>query len=263
MGMISFVHEGTTLAAFDSENGSGPAVLTVHGGLADHRSGLRLVEPLGGQFRVVAPDLRGAGQSLFSGALSWTTMAADLVALLDRLEIDRAVVAGTSMGSGVALRFALDAPGRCAGLVLVSPMYPGSRHSLAPAQLEALGRMDALAQRAVSEGIEALLPIYDALPPPLRDRAVTMARSFDPRSVATTTAFLLSGAQPFDSLEDLRAVGMPTMLVPGVDPQHPREVADACARAIPDVRVCELADYGSALPAFVAALRPVVRLSSP
>jgi pimeloyl-ACP methyl ester carboxylesterase len=64
-------------------------------------------------------DVRGHGRSRVSGPLPPTV--ADLAALLDELKIPTATLAGLSMGSTIALDFALTHPGRVEGLVLFSP----------------------------------------------------------------------------------------------------------------------------------------------
>jgi hypothetical protein len=50
-------------------------------------------------------------------------------------------------------------------------------------------------------------------------------RGFDAASVAATTRFLASGAQPFATLQQLAAITVPVLLVPGTDPEHPAELA--------------------------------------
>ncbi len=73
-----------------------------------------------GRFRTVAWDQRGLGQSGPAGKYSLPLYAADLAALLDHLEIERAVVHGVSWGGVLTQRFALDYPDRCAAIVLDS-----------------------------------------------------------------------------------------------------------------------------------------------
>lgn len=98
--------------------GAGPPVLLVHAGIAD----ARMWEPLAARLvdaghTTVACDLRGFGRTpLEPGVVS---NVADLVAVLDELEIDRAAVAGASFGGRVALELALQAPERVAALVLL------------------------------------------------------------------------------------------------------------------------------------------------
>jgi pimeloyl-ACP methyl ester carboxylesterase len=80
------------------------------------------------------PDLRGFGKSPETNEIfSMRLLAEDLVALLDRLKIDKAVVVGHSMGGYVALAFAHAYPNRLAGLGLVAsqadPDAPEKRQS--------------------------------------------------------------------------------------------------------------------------------------
>jgi 3-oxoadipate enol-lactonase len=98
--------------------GDGPAVLLVHAGIADSRMWAPLSERLvAAGYRVVTCDLRGFGRTpLEPGVVS---NAADLVALLDEVGIDRATVVGASFGGRVTLELALRAPDRIAAIALV------------------------------------------------------------------------------------------------------------------------------------------------
>lgn len=91
-----------------------PLVL-LHGGAVDHR----MWGPQLSAFperRVLAPDARGHGAS--SDADAPYRLADDVVALLDALGVERAVLAGVSMGGGTAVDVALEHPDRCAALVV-------------------------------------------------------------------------------------------------------------------------------------------------
>jgi len=235
-------HADAELYAIDQ--GEGLPLLFFHGGLADHRAALRLVGPLAARLRLITPDLRGAGRSRWSGPLSWEILAEDAVALLDHLGLERAVVGGVSMGSAVALRTALSAPDRVAALAVVWPVYPGADRPLAPAVKAAMEAMDAAGRRAPAEGMSALHPLLETLPPELRERARAMVDGFDPASVATTTAFLASDEQPFETAADLSSIRCPTLLVPGVDPTHPAEVAALLAAHLPQARMVATEDPG-------------------
>jgi len=225
---IWFESEGTRLFAL--ELGHGTPVVFVHGGLADHRAALFRVKALSSTQRLVCPDLRGSGRSVHAGPLSWDRLADDLAALLDHLAIERAVVGGTSMGSAVALRFALRHPQRLRGLILMSPLYPGADRPLADAATSAMRVMSEAGQRALEHGLESLSPLFENLPQPVRDVALEMMRGFDPASVAATTRFLARGEQPLGSARELASIDVPTLLIPGIDPQHPAEVASLYAR---------------------------------
>jgi pimeloyl-ACP methyl ester carboxylesterase len=227
---VWFESGGTRLYAV--EVGRGEPLVFLHGGLADHRSTLLRLGALATTHRVVAPDLRGSGRSIHSGALSWDQLADDVFALLEHLGCERAVIGGTSMGSAVALRFALRHPRETLGLVLISPVYPGHDRGLAEAAAAAMRAMDVAGQRALREGLAALHPLYERLPEPIRARAIEMMASFDPASVAATTRFLASGAQPIGSVEELASIAAPVLLVPGMDAEHPAELADLYARQL-------------------------------
>ncbi len=223
--------EGTQLFAY--ECGSGEPQLLIHGGLADHHACLPLIPHLSPEGRCIMPDLRASGRSHFRGELSWRRWADDLCALLDDLGIASCNVAGTSMGSGVALMFALSHPARVRHLQLIQPLFRGTALGHPQAISDAFTTMNRAAQQARTHGIDALLSLYSALPDALRTRAIAMARRFDIESVATTTEFLASGAQPFDELRELAALSMPCIVVPGTDPQHPSYVADSYLQNIP------------------------------
>jgi pimeloyl-ACP methyl ester carboxylesterase len=180
--------------------------------------------------RLLVPDMRGSGRSVYAGALSWSRLADDLCALLDQLGLDRAVVGGTSFGSAVAVHFGLRHPQRTAGLVLMSPVYPGADRPLPEPARAAMQAMAEAGERVLEQGIDALRPLFEPLPAPIRDVAIGMMLGFDPASVAATTRFLASDAQPFASARELAAIGVPVMIVPGTDPQHPAEIADLYAR---------------------------------
>src|SRR5215207_1559403 len=68
---------------------------------------------------VIAIDLPGHGKSPAPSRDSIPAYAADMVALLDALNLERAVFGGHSMGGGIALWLAIEYPQRVAGLVLV------------------------------------------------------------------------------------------------------------------------------------------------
>ena len=126
---------GTNVACFRAGSGPVPPLVLLHGGGLD--SARTTWAPLwhdlvvGGP--VLAPDLPGFGATglgdtspTIAGYRDW------LLALLDALAVDRCVLAGLSLGGAVALKVALAAPHRIAGLVLfapygLSPRIPGGR----------------------------------------------------------------------------------------------------------------------------------------
>ncbi|BBB01710.1 putative hydrolase [Actinacidiphila reveromycinica] len=110
------------------EAGGGPAVplLLVHGHPFDRTMWGPQVAVFGAGRRVIAPDLRGYGKSTVrSGSTGLDVFARDLAALLDALEVERAVLCGLSMGGQVVLEFHRLFAARVAGLVLADTFAQG------------------------------------------------------------------------------------------------------------------------------------------
>ena len=248
---VWFESAGTRLYALEVGQLDSPRpIVFMHGGLADHRAAMLYVGPLLAAHRVIVPDLRGAGRSVYAGALSWQQLADDLGALLAHLGIKRAAFGGSSMGSGAALRFALSHPERTLGLLLTAPVFSGTDRGLSPAQAEAMRGMGEAGQLALERGVEALIPLYDKLPVVVRDRAIEMLKSFDAASVATTTRLLASGKQPFDSATELSKLTVPALIIPGTDPEHPVEVAELYKQHIEHAQLADPTNPG--LPNIIA-----------
>lgn len=114
--------DGVSIQCDVAGRGTPPLVL-LHG-LTGHRKDFeRVVPDLARHTRVLAPDLRGHGDSSKTGSAKgydFATLVADQRRLLDVLGIDRCDLLGHSFGGMLALRFALAHPERVASLVLMS-----------------------------------------------------------------------------------------------------------------------------------------------
>ncbi len=99
---------------------AGPAVVLLHGFALTRAIWDAQVGPLtSAGFRVIAPDLRGHGETPGgNGPATMPLCAADVLALLDALDVSRATLCGLSMGGYVALEMLAQAPERVSGLVL-------------------------------------------------------------------------------------------------------------------------------------------------
>jgi pimeloyl-ACP methyl ester carboxylesterase len=105
---------------YDDTGGDGPAVILSHGFLMDREMFAPQVEALAPEFRVIAWDQRGFGETEFDGQpFTYWDSAGDCLALLDHLSIERAVLGGMSQGGFLSLRAALTAPDRVRALVLI------------------------------------------------------------------------------------------------------------------------------------------------
>ena len=130
------VHQGTQDAAqlHVAETGTGPALLLLHGYLQHWYAWRRVLPLLAGDYRLVCADLRGFGWSEQTRrGYDIASLAGDLSALIDVLDIGPALVLGDDLGARVAMRLAQRAPERAAGLVTlgVNHPYPARRVMLA------------------------------------------------------------------------------------------------------------------------------------
>lgn len=117
-----------------AEAGSGPPVLLLHGWPQHWYAWRELIPLLAGSRRLICPDLRGFGWT-DAPASGYRTadLAADMVALLDALELDRVDVIGHSEGGRVGFELCLSQPARVRRLVTLAAMHPyPSMRLLAP-----------------------------------------------------------------------------------------------------------------------------------
>jgi pimeloyl-ACP methyl ester carboxylesterase len=100
--------------------GRGPAVVLLHGYPFNRGMWREQADFLSDRYRVITPDLRGLGETPPAGETATTMdeMARDVAALLEQLEIQRAVIGGLSMGGYVALSFYRRFPLYCRALIL-------------------------------------------------------------------------------------------------------------------------------------------------
>jgi pimeloyl-ACP methyl ester carboxylesterase len=101
-------------------SGAGQTIVLIHAGICDQRMWKRQAVAFSADHRVLRYDCRGFGQS--GHAPGPFSHAADLAALLERLEIDSAVLLGMSMGGEVAIQTALTIPDKVRGLVVAASL---------------------------------------------------------------------------------------------------------------------------------------------
>src|SRR4051812_15100163 len=151
--------DGITLAGDDA--GQGTPVVLLHGLTATRRyvvMGSTALQRSG--YRVVAYDARAHGHSDGGGPYTYERLADDLLAILDDREIDRAVLAGASMGAHTLAQFARSHPERVAGLAIITPAFDPDE-----SQENRFDRWDRLANRLRAGGVAG---VVDALfPSPL------------------------------------------------------------------------------------------------
>ncbi len=104
-----------------TDEGSGSAVVFVHGYPFNRSLWNEQVAALVGNHRTIVPDLRGFGETGTGDVpATMSQMARDLKLLLDHLKIERALIAGLSMGGYVTLAFYKEFGARVSGLLLAN-----------------------------------------------------------------------------------------------------------------------------------------------
>jgi pimeloyl-ACP methyl ester carboxylesterase len=125
--------DGTDL--FLREHGDGEPLFLLHGlpGTGDDWAHVFDLDGLSAEFRAIRPDARGHGRSTNpSGQFDFRRCALDVLALMDRLRIDRIRAIGMSLGAKTLLHVATEAPERVEAMVLVSatPRFPDATRAL-------------------------------------------------------------------------------------------------------------------------------------
>jgi pimeloyl-ACP methyl ester carboxylesterase len=121
--------------------GSGEPLLLLHGFSGSSQDWNILVREWSQNFRLILPDLRGHGRSsVLSKPFRHRDAAADILALLDHLEIDACKGLGISGGGNVLLHLATEQPARIKAMVLVSatPYFPAQARSVMRQYAESL-----------------------------------------------------------------------------------------------------------------------------
>jgi pimeloyl-ACP methyl ester carboxylesterase len=122
--------EGGALAAFRLGAGGAaedqvPPVLAVHGITSSSHTWLPVARALENPAELVAPDLRGRGRSnALSGPYGVGAHVRDMLAVLDRLHVERTVLVGHSLGAYIAALLAAEHPARVSAVVLVDGGLP-------------------------------------------------------------------------------------------------------------------------------------------
>jgi pimeloyl-ACP methyl ester carboxylesterase len=236
--------DGVRLAG--EQAGTGPPIVLLHGLTATRGyvvMGSRALERAG--HRVVAYDARGHGRSTAapdSGAYGYECLARDLEALLDTLGLERAVLAGASMGAHTAIRFALRHPERVAGLGLITPSFDPDLH-ITPTTF---AEWDALARGLREGGVEGFVDAYDfsELPARWRDTVEKVVRQRlaaheHPDAVAAALE-VVPRSRPFEDIDELAGIQVPAVVIASrneADPGHPLAVGQRYAQAIPGARL--------------------------
>jgi len=208
-------------------SGTGFPVLLIHAGIADSRMWEPQAAAFAKRFDMVRPDLRGFGDTELPPAPY--SGVADLVALLDHLQIDRAHVIGCSMGGTLAVDLALENPQRVERLVLVAAGVSGSNLGAADATLfteieeaDKAGDMDAVNRAEVRLWVDGPQRREGSAPNAVRELVLDM----NGRSLHTDWSSAESRPIARPAITRLGEITAPTLVIVG-DHDLPHCLANA------------------------------------
>ena len=228
------------------EAGEGVPVVLLHGLTATRRyvvMGSKALERSG--HRVIACDARGHGRSSPAPtpeAYTYDDLGRDLEAVLDAQGIERAVLAGASMGAHTLLWLALGAPDRVAGAVVITPAYDPVSH-------DREGRFeywDALADGLERGGIDGFIEASARpdVPEAWQETVEKVTRQrlsqHEHLDAVADALRAVPRSRPFGEISELNRISVPTVVVASADepdPGHPQSVGEAYAAAIPGARL--------------------------
>lgn len=248
-----------------ARRGSGAPILVLHGAPGGYDQGLCVGESLfGDDVDVIAPSRPGYLRTPLDGDGSPSAQAARCVALMDELDVDRAVVAGYSSGGPAALHLAVEYPERVDGLVLaaaVTTRFDDRVHGVGVPVLDSvltstpfldvLSGGLAVLQRfapdrtvALGTGMSSTLTgdelrayvDHVANRPTHRERMLALASSLSPASARVDGVLNDERWQRRLPLLDYADVACPTLVLTGAyDALVPRSHAEHVLERIPDV----------------------------
>jgi len=225
--------------SFEDSGGSGHAILFSHGFLMDGSMFDAQVAGLKEEFRCVTWDERGHGGTAAGGPFTYWDSAADAIALLDHLGIERAVLAGMSQGGFVSMRAALTAPERVRGLVLIDTQSGLEDPDTLPLYQALHDEWVANGPAGVQEVVASLIlgPGIDAAPWYDKWGAMDPATFTDPFTTLVTRDELT---------ERLGEITQPTLIIHGTaDAAIPLWRAEQLRDGIPGARDLVLVEGGS------------------
>jgi pimeloyl-ACP methyl ester carboxylesterase len=236
--MAGFGYQGYRIE-YD-EHGSGErAVVLVHGLLLNRHMFDRLGPALAERGnRVVCVDLLGHGSSDQPDDLRLYSMplfARQVAAVLNHLELETAVVGGTSLGANVALELAVRDPGRVEGLFMEMPVLDNALAAVAAFFSPILlGLRAGRPAFEISSRLARLLPRANYL----LDIGLDVARRRPGPSVAVLEGLLLGETAPHR--EERRQIAQPALIVGhSLDPVHPFSDSGMLAEELANSRLVE------------------------
>lgn len=198
-------------------------------------------------FRLLSFDCRGHGETRPLGTMEKIGIAVfadDLLALMDSLNISRAVIGGISMGAAVALNFTLRFPDRVLGLILSRPAWligPMLRNAEIYSYIAQLIRQHGyiLGLERFKESEYYIETLCES--PAAADSLLGQFETLRATEAVVVRLERISSDAPLYDLQELAAIAVPTLVLANrQDPIHPYDYGEVLAREIPKAEFKEL-----------------------
>jgi pimeloyl-ACP methyl ester carboxylesterase len=214
---------------FQDTGGDSVPLVLAHGFLMDRTMFDPQIEEFAGTFRMITWDQRGFGQTEFdSQPFTYWDSADDCLALLDHLDIDRAVLGGMSQGGFIALRAALTAPDRVTALILLGSQAGAEDPANIPVYQ---GMIDDWVTNGPSDELAAIVADIIIAHPGENERWVAKWKA-RPKELIREPGRTLLGRD--DISDRLGEIGVPAVVIHGTeDTAIPMERAEALAAGLP------------------------------
>ena len=234
------VSTGVELQVAERGPSDGEAVLFLHGFTDSWFSFARILDTLPAHLRAIVPSQRGHGDSDRPACCYRVAdFAADAVALLDALGIERATVVGHSMGSFIAQRIAVERPGRVNRLVLIGSGTTVQTPPVLEFNEAVRTLTDPVAPAFVREFQEST--VARPLPPAFLEAVVRESEKLP----AHVWRDVLAGLLAPDALNPLERIQASTLIIWGEkDAFWTRSEQDSLVRAIRGARLVTYPDVG-------------------
>ena len=218
--------------------GQGTPLLLIHGFPLSGQLYQGQLAGLSKYFTVITPDLRGFGKSLAPDSNgSIQTYAQDMLALLDHLGVQNAIVGGHSMGGQITLEMYKEQPARFAGMLLIDtdPMA---------ASFVEQGQWQGYREQGANAGVSSIVPIVEPQLLTGVTRALDSAKSTTMMNILAEASVngVLGGGQALATRPDytglLGSIAVPTLVVIGLeDPVYAFPISQTTKAAIPNAQL--------------------------
>jgi len=222
-----------------TRRGKGTPLVLLHGYPLDHHLWEEVAPLLEDTFDLILPDLRGFGESTtVASPYTMDDYASDVAGLLDQLGIQKAAIAGHSMGGYVALAFARLYPERISGLGLVSSQVLADPPDRKDGRYKSAAEVS---EKGIGGVVETMAPKFTS-----DERLQAFARdAMERQQPAAFIGALKAMAERMDSTPLLQSFKFPVVIIHGkADALIPIDRAREVKNAVPHAHLVELESAG-------------------